>query len=131
MSAPEPIMPEVLAAAAIAGTLGNVTDRRLRLGLRRIVEHAERGELTHNDDVASAARRAQMLALRLSLRGYRRLSRQSSSETEPHITRPLSELVNEALSGRRREIDPSTQRTVTEKMEPVAVAAESPDGSAQ
>jgi hypothetical protein len=124
-------MAEVLAAAAIAGTLGSVTDRRLRLGLRRIVEQAERGELTRNDDVAIAARRAQMLALRLSLRGYRRLLRRASAESESHITRPLSELVSEALSPRKREIDPSTQRIVTERMEPLAVAPESPDGSAE
>ncbi len=127
MSDPEPITLGVLATSAISATLGNVTDRQLRSGLRLILTQAQRGELARNIDVAAAARRAQMLALKLSLRGYEHLP-----VPETQITRPLSTLIYDALSAPTPDsLDRSAQATMMKQMEAAFDQAESPDGTAQ
>ena len=130
MTDAEPITLGVLATTAITGTLGNVTDRHLRSGLRLVLEQVQRGELPRNVDVAIATRRAQMLALKLSLRGYERLPHSSSGASEHHITRPLSGFIHQALGAPKFEsLDRSTQATVIKQIEAAFVQPESQDGT--
>jgi len=98
----EPITLGVLVAAAITGTIGNITHDALRSSWRLIRDQLKDGKLPRNHDVERATRRAQMLALHLSLKGYKRLSETRADarwfkNPKHQIADPVSRLVHKAL----------------------------------
>lgn len=89
--------------AAVGGAIGNLSDRRFCALQRRLVE----SNLPRNHDLALAVRRSQMLALRLSVKGYAQLKHPSPltypGYSPDDIERPLVQHIHTALADKKGE----------------------------
>jgi tetratricopeptide (TPR) repeat protein len=114
--------------SAVGGAIGNLTDRNFCLLQKRLAERA----LPRNHDLALAVRRAQLLALRITLEGYGRLEtpswRSSPGYSVDDIVAPISDYIGTAL--RKPDVaalDSRQQATILREIETVFIDPEPTD----